>query len=120
MMVEPPGDPTARTGLPCLSTIVGDIEDRGRLSGSIRVGAFGWYAAVKSVSSLLSRKPRLGTTMPEPPVCSMVSVYSTTLPHLSATVRLVVLVPSVPAVPPSRVDGVAQLPSELVTSPAFT
>ena len=35
--------------------------------------------------------------MPEPPVCSMVSVYSTTLPHLSATVRLVVEMFSVSA-----------------------
>jgi len=35
--------------------------------------------------------------MPEPPVCSMVRVYSTTLPHWSATVRLVVEMFSVAA-----------------------
>jgi hypothetical protein len=39
---------------------------------------------------LFSRKPRPGTSNPEPPVCSMVSVYSTTFPNLSATVRFVV------------------------------
>ena len=41
MMVDPPGEPSASTGLPCRSTIVGDIEDRGRLPrrmfGSLRV-----------------------------------------------------------------------------------
>ena len=74
MIVEPPGDPSASTGLPSCSTIVGDIELRGRLPGSIRFGSSGSYTALKSVSSLLSRKPRSGRTMPEPPVCSMVSV----------------------------------------------
>src|SRR3954466_6239025 len=39
-------------------------------------------------------KPRCGSTIPEPPVCSIVSVYSTTLPHLSLTVRLDVDRPS--------------------------
>ena len=90
MIVEPPGVPSASHGLPFLSTIVGAIDERGRLPGWIRFGSVATYVAEKSVSSLLSRKPRPGTTMPEPPVCSMVSVYSTTLPHLSATVRLVV------------------------------
>ena len=48
---------------------------------------------MKSVSSLFSRKPRSGTTMPLPPVDSIVSVYDTTLPHRSAVVRCVVEVP---------------------------
>ena len=90
MIVEPPGDPSASQGSSSLSTIVGDIEERGRLPGWMRLGSLALYSAEKSVSSLLRMKPRPGTTMPEPPVCSMVSVYSTTLPHRSATVRLVV------------------------------
>ena len=39
MMVEPPGEPSARNGLPPRSTIVGDIDDRGRLPGWIRFGS---------------------------------------------------------------------------------
>ena len=39
MIVEPPGEPRARNGLPSFSTIVGDIELRGRLPGSIRLGS---------------------------------------------------------------------------------
>src|ERR1700750_3050739 len=76
--------------------IVGDIELRGRLFGPGRLGS-GAVPCVpvklKSVISLLSRKPRPGTTIALPPVCSIVRVYSTTLPHLSATVMLVVLCP---------------------------
>src|SRR5262249_53543252 len=41
------------------------------------------------------RNPRCGTTMAEPPVCSMVRVYDTTLPHLSVATRCVVDRPSV-------------------------
>jgi hypothetical protein len=56
---------------------VGAIEDRGRLPGPGRFGS--WTAGLagakeKSVNSLFSRKPRPGTVMPLPPVCSMVSV----------------------------------------------
>ena len=36
---------------------------------------------------------RPGTTIALPPVCSMVNVYSTMLPHRSDTVRFVVLWP---------------------------
>ncbi len=77
MMVAPPGDPRARTGSPWSSTMVGEMEDRGRLAGPGRFGS--WTAGSagakeKSVSSLLSRNPRPGTVMPLPPVCSMVSV----------------------------------------------
>ena len=42
------------------------------------------------------------------PVCSIVRVYSTTLPHLSATVRLVVLWPGLP----SATAAVVSLPLE--------
>ncbi len=97
MMVEPPGDPTARTGFPPSSTIVGDIDERGRLPGPGRFGSGtpGTAGAKeKSVSSLLSRKPRPGTVIALPPVDSMVRVYDTTLPQRSATVRCVVFSPS--------------------------
>ena len=59
--------------------------------------------------------------MPEPPVCSMVSVYSTTLPHRSETVRLVVLRFSVSsAVRPAPGAGVAHDPSYDAGLPAAT
>ena len=65
--------------------------------------------------------PRPGTTMPEPPVCSMVSVYSTTLPHRSATVRLVVVMFSVSgASRPTAGAGVAHEPSYAAGLPAAT
>ena len=57
---------------------------------------------LKSVSSLFSRKPRSGTVMPDPPVCSMVSVYATALPHWSTTERCVVEMLSVSAAAPPR------------------
>ena len=41
MIVDPPGDPTARNGRPWRSTIVGEIDERGRLPGSIRLGSAG-------------------------------------------------------------------------------
>jgi hypothetical protein len=39
MIVEPPGEPRARNGLPSLSTIVGLIDERGRLPGWMRLGS---------------------------------------------------------------------------------
>jgi len=72
MIVAPPGEPTARTGSPSSSTIVGLIELRGRLPGSARLGL--GPVKLKSVSSLLSRNPRSGTVIALPPVCSIVSV----------------------------------------------
>jgi hypothetical protein len=67
MIIEPPGEPTASTA------IVGAIELRGRLPPSARLG---WVrlSKLKSVSSLLSRNPQPGTTMPLPPVDSIVNV----------------------------------------------
>src|SRR3979411_231880 len=103
MMVEPPGEPTARNGLPCASTMVGDMELRGRLPGGGGLGSGAVPCAgvkLKSVNSLLSRKPRPGTTIALPPVCSMVKVYSTTLPQRSATVRLVGVTRADGAAPP--------------------
>ena len=75
---------------PALATIVGAIELRGRLPPSTRLG---WVAEskLKSVSSLLSRNPKPGTTRPEPPVDSIVNVYETTFPDVSEVVRCVVV-----------------------------
>ena len=41
MMVDPPGDPTTYLTVPSSSTIVGDIDERGRLLGSMRFGSVG-------------------------------------------------------------------------------
>src|SRR3954452_18020123 len=90
MIVEPRGAPTASNGLRLLRTIVGPIELRGRFPPSTRFGC-GAESELKSVSSLLSRNPKPGPTRPEPPVASMVNVYETTLPHLSAVTRWVVV-----------------------------
>ena len=73
MIIEPPGEPTARNGSPPSVTIVGLIELRGRLSPSARFGCVS-ESKLKSVSSLFSRKPHSGTTMPLPPVDSIVNV----------------------------------------------
>ena len=98
-----------------LAVLQHDRRATSRTAAACRAGS-GWgrprrTTVEKSVSSLLSRKPRPGTMMPEPPVCSMVSVYSTTLPHLSATVRLVVEMFSVSGVVGSRAAGAAHTPS---------
>ena len=90
MIEAPPGDPSARNGRPLRVRIVGDIDDRGRFPPSSRFGSVALQTRLKSVSSLFSRNPRFGTSSPAPPVCSIVRVYSTTLPHRSATVRFVV------------------------------
>ena len=41
MIVEPPGEPSARNGLPSRSTIVGEIDERGRLPPWMRFGSAG-------------------------------------------------------------------------------
>ena len=73
MIIDPPGEPTARSGDPSSSTMVGAIELLGRFPPSTR---FGWVSEskLKSVSSLFSRKPQPGTTMPLPPIDSIVNV----------------------------------------------
>ena len=52
--------------------MVGDIELRGRLFACTEFAVPG--GKLKSVSSLLSRKPRPGSRMPEPAICSIVFV----------------------------------------------
>src|SRR6478672_4192638 len=99
MIEAPPGEPIARKGLPSRSTIVGDMLDRGRLPGAGRFGSGAVPcvgAKLKSVSSLLSRNPRPGTTIPLPPSCSIVFVYDTRSPHRSLTTKWLVCVPSLP------------------------
>src|SRR5919204_5244265 len=90
MIVEPPGEPSVRNGLPFFSTIVGDIELRGRLPPSTRFGCV-VESKLKSVSSLFSRNPQPGTSSAEPPVDSIVNVYETTLPSVSDVTRCVVV-----------------------------
>src|SRR5215212_8801226 len=90
MIVAPPGEPSARNGLPALVTIVGAIELRGRLPPSTRFGCV-VESKLKSVSSLLRRKPKPGTSSPAPPVDSIVNVYETTFPAMSDVVRCVVV-----------------------------
>ena len=72
MIVAPPGEPKARTVPSGAKAIVGEMLLRGCLPGS---GELGWgLAGSKSVSSLFKMKPYPGTTMPEPPVASIVLV----------------------------------------------
>src|SRR5919106_6848273 len=110
MIIEPPGDPTARTGLPSASTIVGLMELRGRFPPSTLLG-WSSRSKLKSVSSLFSRNPHPGTVIPLPPVDSIVYVYDTMLPQRSVTVRCVVFSPpeaveaAVAAVPPPPLYG---------------
>ncbi len=73
MIVAPPGEPSVRNGRSPFITIVGAIDERGRLLPSGRFGALVELMS-KSVSSLLSRKPWPGTTIPLPPVDSIVNV----------------------------------------------
>src|SRR5439155_5799442 len=58
---------------------------------------------LKSVSSLLTRNPKPGTTIPAPPICSIVKVYDTALPLRSTTDRCVVCPGS-----PSEVETLAE------------
>jgi hypothetical protein len=94
------------------------MDERGRLPGSRRLGSSADQTSEKSVSSLLSRNPRPGTTMPDPPVCSIVRVYSTTSPVASTTVRLVVEMFSVSASAWERVSPHAA--DDASTSPGAT
>src|SRR3954454_3438919 len=87
MVVDPPAPPTARMGVPSWTTIVGLIDERGRLPGP---GSLAVPGPEKSVSSLLRRKPVPGATTAEPKVCSIVHVRATPLPAPSITERLVV------------------------------
>ena len=55
MIVEPPGEPTASSGLPSSRTIVGAIELRGRLPPSTRFGCVRYEVEVREL--VVSRKP---------------------------------------------------------------
>lgn len=74
MMRAPPGAPVARKGLPSFSTMVGVIDDSGRLreptafaSSPISPNTFGTPGFTeKSSISLLRKKPAPGTMMPLP------------------------------------------------------
>ena len=73
MIIEPPGEPTASSGSSSSRTIVGLIELRGRFPPSTLFGCV-VEPKSKSVSSLFRRKPQPGTTMPLPPIDSIVNV----------------------------------------------
>ena len=73
MIVAPPGDPSARNGSPSRSTIVGAIEERGRLPplGAVRrVGV----VEVEVRQLVVEQEPVAGTTIALPPICSIVNV----------------------------------------------
>jgi hypothetical protein len=74
----------ARTGAPFSSTMVGAIDERGRLPGSTRLATgtpSTWLRNEKSVSSLFRRNPR--TMIRDPKAFSMVVVIDSTLPAAS-------------------------------------
>ena len=120
MIVEPPGEPSARNGLPSRMHDRRRHRRPGPLAALQPVRVVGLPGRLKSVSSLLSRNPRSGTSSPEPPVASIVSVYSTTLPHRSATVRFVVSRPSVSRALAGSPRAGSHTPSADPTSPART
>ena len=85
MILEPPGDPVTSSRLSSpSSTIVGDIELRGRFPGCTRLAIGSPFPPVaakeKSVSSLLSRNPPPGTMTPLPNELSMVVVIDRAFP----------------------------------------
>ena len=60
MIVAPPGEPRAMKGRPFCRAIVGEIDERGRLPPASWLAPRGLVPSadrLKSVSSLLSRKP---------------------------------------------------------------
>ena len=74
MIVEPPGEPTARYGLPSRSTIVGAIELRGRLppSHAVRVRR---RVEVEVRQLVVEQEPvARARRCPLPPVDSIVNV----------------------------------------------
>ena len=84
MIRLPPGEPTASTGAPSFITIVGDIDERGRLPGAsaLAIGTPSLCVRkLKSVSSLFSRNPLVISR--DPKAFSMVVVIDATLPKLS-------------------------------------
>ncbi|CAI8384211.1 MAG: Uncharacterised protein [SAR116 cluster bacterium MED-G04] len=78
----PPGEPITSTGLPSFSTIVGAMDERGRLPGST-LFAMGTPSRCdrneKSVNSLLSRNPP-SVISRDPKAFSIVVVIDKALP----------------------------------------
>ena len=85
MMLLPPGDPVMYIGFPSFKTIVGDIEDRGRLPGSnlleINFPSIS-SRKEKSVSWLFSRNP-LSVNNLDPKAFSIEEVIDNAFPYLS-------------------------------------
>src|SRR5688572_2774134 len=97
MMELPPGEPVTMKTSPCLSnTIVGDMDERGRLPppGAFATGLpFTTGGRVKSVSWLFKTKPLVQRD--EPKALSTEAVNATALPAWSTIDRCVV--PGAPA-----------------------
>ncbi len=92
-MELPPGEPVAITNAPVSSTtMVGDMDERGRLPASTRLAAWRPWASTgaraKSVSSLLSIMPP--AIRPDPKGASTVAVMETTSPAASTITKWVV------------------------------
>src|ERR1700723_4069558 len=93
MIRDEPGEPRTRNSLPSFRTIVGVIEESGRLPGPLDLagpwigpsllGAPGF--AEKSSISSLRRKPRPAAVTREPNQSLMVVVTATALPSASTT-----------------------------------
>ena len=90
---EPPGEPSTIATPPSRSTMVGVMEDNGRLPGAIVLGtpctrpnrlALPGLTVKSSISSF-SRNPAPGATTPAPKMPLMVNVTATALPLLSIT-----------------------------------
>ena len=99
MIVEPPGEPHAKTPRPGITAIVGHIEDSMRLPEATALVS-PWTRpymfvspgrAAKSSISLFIRKPRRGATRALPKESFNVVVIETTIPEASATEKCVVV-----------------------------
>src|ERR1044071_3249467 len=94
----PPDAPSAMTGLPSFTTIVGLMDESGRLPGATalasaptRPNAFGAPGcAEKSYISSFITTPVPGITTFEPKLVFTVAVHATQLPSASATEKCVV------------------------------
>ena len=98
MMRGPPEAPASATALPSRNTMVGLIEDNGRLPGwgalaadCTKPNALGSPGrAVKSSISSFSMKPKPSTHTQDPHDKLMVSVHDTAIPFASTTLRWLV------------------------------
>src|SRR5208337_1900058 len=93
MIFELPGDPRTRNVLPSCTTIVGVIDERGRLPGAMALAApwinpseFGTPGlAEKSSISSFNRNPRPCAVTREPNQSLIVVVTATAFPSASTT-----------------------------------